>query len=213
LIRREGRSAGGEILGEPDDKALGSFGKNVFEGEPSVEHSGFVRFQLSFRRLEQAEQQRSLGRIARIGSQEAHRHGETLISDAADLRQQTDGDRGKRLSGFGGVVFRWTALQARAEEPRQVSRDRSKAAVGMSLPSAFGANLSSERLKKVSDSPLPISQSRPTPPDGGIGQAEERQRRDDPASTLKQPTAEDRPQEKEQIQVRADPNALEKARQ
>jgi hypothetical protein len=84
LIRSEGRSAGGEVPGEAHDKSLRPVGKDVFEGEAPVEHSGFLLFQLGFRRLEQTEKQPSLGRIVRIGSEETPRQRETLTSDPSD---------------------------------------------------------------------------------------------------------------------------------
>jgi hypothetical protein len=81
------------------------------------------------------------------------------------------------------------------------------------LPSAFGLNLSSERFDEVGNGPTPVAKRGPAPPNRVIGQAEKGQRRDHSASTLEQATAEECPQQKEEIKVCPGPHPTDNTQQ
>jgi len=115
--------------------------------------------------------------------------------------RQDDGWQG--FVGSGLVVLADTAAQSRAEEADQVTGDRAETFIAMGVPVAFLLDHLAPRSDEGLDGPATIREGRSGATHGVCGQSPVGQRREDGAPTEQKSPRDERPEEPEETQIRA----------
>ena len=97
-----------------------------------------------------------------------------------------------------------TAAEPRAKEAAQVTGDRAETCLPMGLPAAFRLDHLVPGPHAGLDGPAPIRQGRASTAHGGGGESPVGKRRADGAATEEEAPRDQRPEQPEQTQIRAD---------